>query len=245
MRKSLEMEIQFAFDINAENYLEDDIHRGNDIDLICKVGNDLKKKLHRKIDILYVGVGPGEVLEKILTNGQFYRKIRAIDYSSNMCKLCASRIEKLGSKVSDIVTLEKKNLFDFDNCKESYDMILLLNNTLGNIVVGNSGEKGRFFALSLIHKLLRYRGVLFLTVYNFEKLEIKNHHYTPRLKLLRKNGQDLFLQLSLNGLKHMFYSHWFTVEEIKSLLQKTEFIISEIAFRESRIIITGSKMGFQ
>ena len=236
--KSLGTEVQLAFDINAENYLKDDIHRGNDVDLICKVGNDLQEKLQRKIDILYVGVGPGEVLENMLKNGRFYNKIKAIDYSSNMCRLCASRIEKLGQKMRNIVTIEKKNLFDLDNCKESYDMILLLNNTLGNIVVNNSGEEGRISALNLIHKLLRPSGILFLTVYNFEKLEIKNNHYTPKLKLLKRNGQDLFFELTLKGVSHMFYAHWFTIKEVKDLLQNRGFVISDsdIILKEARII---------
>lgn len=236
---SLETEIQLAFDINAENYLKDDIHRGNDIDLICTVGNKLQKELQRKVDILYVGVGPGEILEKILTNGKFYREIRAVDYSINMCSLCASRIEKLDPKIKSIVMVEKKNLFDFKNSPKNYDMIIFLNNTLGNIVVGNSGRKGRVSALNIIHKLLRPGGILFLSVYNFEKLEIKNRHYTPKLTLLKRNGQDLLLQLSLDGISHMFYAHWFTVEEIKDLLQKRGFVISDMVLRESRIIVAG------
>lgn len=240
--KSLETEIQLAFDINAENYLKDDIHRGNDVDLICAVGNKLQRELQRKVDILYVGVGPGEILEKIVTNGEFYREIKAIDYSANMCSLSASRIEKLDPKIKSIVVLEKKNLFDFKNCKKSYDMVLLLNNTLGNIVVGNSGGKGRVFALNIIiHKLLRPGGVLFLSVYNFEKIEIKNHHYTPKLTLLKRNGQDLLLELTTNnGLNPMFYTHWFTVKEIKDLFQRRGFVISnsDIILREARVIVT-------
>jgi len=240
--KSLETEIQLAFDINAKNYLKDDIHRGDDVDLICTtVGNKLQRELQRKVDILYVGVGPGEILEKILTNGRFYREIRAIDYSANMCNLCTSRIEKLEPKIKSIVILEKKNLFDFKNCKKSFDMVILLNNTLGNIVVDNSGEKGRVSALNIIHKLLRPGGVLFLSVYNFEKLEIKNHHYTSKLTLLRIKGQDLLLELTLDSVSHMFYAHWFTVEEIKDLLQKRGFVISDIILRESRMIVTGSR----
>lgn len=235
--KSLETEVQLAFDINAKNYLRDDIHRGNDVDLICMVGDKLQKELERKIDILYVGVGPGEILEKILVNGHFYRKILAIDYSANMCRLCASRIEKLKPILKKFVILEKKNLFEFRD-KKNYDMILLLNNTLGNIVIGNSGGKGRVSALNIIHKLLRPGGVLFLSVYNFERLEINDHHYTPRLILLKRKGQDLLLKLTLNGVSHMFYSHWFTIKEIENLLQKEGFIISDIILRDARIIVT-------
>lgn len=241
--KSLETEIQLAFDVNAKNYLEDDIHRGNDIDVICSVGSKLQRELQRKIDVLYVGVGPGEILEKILTNGQFYRKIRAIDYSENMCKLCASRIENVDPQVKRFVILEKKNLYDLKNCRKRYDLVLLLNNTLGNMVIGNSGEKGRISALNIIYRLLRPGGVLILSVYNFDKLEINNHHYTSKLILLEKSGQDLLLRLSLNGSSHMFYSHWFTVEEIKNLLQKRGFVISDsdIILRDERIIVTAKK----
>ncbi len=242
--KSLETEIQLAFDANAENYLNDDIHRGNDVDIINIVGKRLQKQFQRKIDILYIGMGPGEILENISTKCNFYRKIKAIDYSEKMFKLCKARIDNMDPQIKRCVILEKRNLFDLEICKEKYDLVLILNNTLGNISIGNSTEKGRILACKIIYNLLRPKGILLCSVYNYDKLKINNSHYTSKLILLEKDGPDLYLQLSLNGRSHLFYSHWFTIEEIKKLLIKNGFIIyeSDILLRKERIIVSAQKI---
>ncbi len=242
--KKLEDEIFTSFNLTAENYLEDDIRWGDDTDLIYFQGKKLQHKLGRLIDIFYPGVGPGRILVQILTKRQFFRKITAIDYSPNMIELSQRNLAKLidlEPEVKDWVELKLGNLLHFKE-HEKYDMALLLNNTLGNIVVNDSGELGRKAALEILNNVLRPGGILFFSVYNITKIRLLNGFYTPKLKIERRlNEQDFLLELSIKGEKHLLYSHWFTVEEIKDLISKMGYTLLWVAERKERIIVCAEK----
>jgi SAM-dependent methyltransferase len=236
-----------AFNLNAANYLEDDIHWGDDTDLIYLCGKKLAITLGRKIDIIYPGVGPGRIFTNLFFYKKFFRSIYAFDYSPKMIELCQGNLKVLDNNdIKDIdIRVEERNIFNTNGVKNlTYDMALLLNNTLGNVINNDSPQESRAEAISILAGLLKTKGGLFLSIYDVERFKRQNSFYTPQLKIIETIGKhDFVLELIISNKKHLFYSHWFSESEIRNLLIKFGLTIKNIWKRRERIIVYSIKGG--
>jgi len=243
--QDLSTEIRASFEANAANYLDDDIHWGNDVDFIFTEGKRLQRVLNRQLQVLYAGVGPGRILFDLLSQRHFFDYVRAIDFSPRMIELARERInllEAIDPGSANACNLEVLNILDLKP-RPLYDIALLLNNTLGNIVVNGSAQEGAATMLTAIRNVLRSNGILILTVYNINKFVKTNSLYTQRLKILkRENEQDFLLQLELNEERHLFFSHWFNLDEIRHLFQSAGYEVRAYEERQERIVICARKI---
>lgn len=242
LERDIYSDIRECFIINADNYLDDDNHWGNDVDFIYTEGKKLQYILNRKINIIYIGVGPGRILFDILTQRQFYDYIKCIDYSPRMIELTRKRLEELEEIDPGSTSACELELCDFlsQGLKPAYyDMALLLNNTLGNIIVDRSIQKGIETSLNSIRTSIRPKGILILSVYNADKFSVFNCHYTRDLKLISKlSPQDYLLKLEKKGVERLFVSHWFTKDELHKYLESAGFNVVRYEERRERIIIS-------
>lgn len=242
---SLAEESQTVFDLNASNYLNDDIHWGDDSDLLCADAARLADRLGRPLDLFYAGVGPGRILIRLLSRYRLFRKITGIDYSERMLVLANARLNQLDLQEGDRIKGVELRLGDVLRPAEGsalFDVAMLVNNTLGNVVLNDSGQQGRIATLENLRRALRPRGILFVTVYDFTNRRLLGDSYTAKLRVLAgHHEQDLLLELSSSGARHLLYSHWFTQKEICELLRYAKFIVRDVTTRSDRIIVTAEK----
>jgi SAM-dependent methyltransferase len=234
--RKLAVETKAAFDVNAANYLADDIHRGEDLTEIGLCLAQASARLGRQVDVLYAGVGPGHLAARLVASSADIRAFYGLDYSSRMLALARESLGDCGT-----ARLVRQDLLDPDlrrRRRQSFDVCLLLNNTLGNMVAAEGPVEARVRCLEVLHEVLRPGGSCVLTVYDFQKLEGLNGSYTPKLKILEKTGDgDFILKLAANGHSHLFYSHWFTERELHDLVQSAGFRICAEARRGQRLIV--------
>ncbi len=198
-------EIKLAFEEGSFDYLEDDIHWGDDSDVVYEWSKKLEFKLRRKIKILYAGVGPGFILTKILIQKRYWSKIVAIDYSQNMLNLAKERLKKLAKiepAISRQCSLRYCDLLKLGERfqPKTFDMILCFNNTLGNVLLPNGNysiEENFKKAIKLVienfSNLLRKGGYLIVSVYNIEKFNANSKYYTQRLRIRNRISEKNFL----------------------------------------------------
>jgi len=246
-------DIKTVFNQGSIDYLEDDVHWGDDSDIVYEYGKTLESKLGRKINIFYGGVGPGHILAKILSQKRYWNKFVAVDYSRNMLKLAENRLKRLSEIDREI---NQTNLYKVDllKLKEKYrsgifDMVICFNNTLGNIVLPNesnsieeSHEKAKKIVLENFKFILKNNGYLIISVYNYENISLDSGAYTKNLKIKEKISQQSFLlKYCKNGKGHNFFTHWFRQQEISDLVTRCGFEINDILYRRERMIIVAKK----
>ncbi len=206
---NLEKQVKKAWDVNAAQYLRDDTRRGDDSKQIAQVAEILHKEKNNKPSIYYAGVGPGELLTKILKTNLPYSSIKVVDFCGEMIKLCKERKPPFPSTVH----IKKEDFLHYNNKDDSYDLILILNNTLGNLVMESSGEVARNLVLMNFHGMLKGSGILFISVYDRFHSTIEPPMYTKCWKLKDMiNEQDILLHLDKQE-EPFFYSHLFDENE--------------------------------
>ena len=152
------------------------------------------------------------------------------------------------NKMQRNITLIKQEILSMEFDDNSFDIVICLNNTLGNLPTNNIKHsiKKRLKALQEMNRILSNKGKLILSVYNSDKLDLDN--YGDNFKVDYKNSilanNDIILSFTLKKReKHFFYSHWFTKEEIVQLLEKNNFMVEFLEFRKERIITVNNKIG--
>ncbi len=243
-----------TFDSGSSNYLDDDEYWGDDTQIVYRIGRLLNNAIKKKfpfsnsdavLRILYAGCGPGALIERLLDYRQFFHIMIAIDISQKMLNLSSHRINEHEAKYR--VILQKEDLLKTSFPEKSFNMIICVNNTLGNLPhqdISRSGIK-RAQALKEFNRVLDHDGYLVLSVYNAEHFEEKRkytHNLILHKELSKIRNYDFILQLARKGAsKHYLYSHWFREKEFRELLEVAGFKVEQIEKIKKRIIAVAKK----
>lgn len=238
-------ETRLCFELGSAEYIDDDKNWGDDTDIICEYIRSLRKQKKRSLKVLYAGVGPGVLLKKLLLYNGFFNSIVGIDYAISMLKVCENEISNLETRKK--ITLVNADMQNLENlfAEESFDVILCLNNTFGNIPSRNGTNRAEDVRLSLLktfNKLLEPCGLVFLSVYNANKLSL-NTYYTGNLKINKRfsKGSDLVLEFVKSENHPHLYSHWFKDQEVEHLVERASFSMRYLTHHKKRIILVAEK----
>lgn len=232
-----------VFDECATVYLREDKHWGCDLDIISEYVEKFKES-----EIIELGTGHAWHLANLffITSTKLKRVV-GIDYSDKMLEQARTLLNSIllnGRPLIDKVELKKADILSLPFEDESFDVTLLLNNTLGNIP-GETFDKAkgqRKKALSEIRRVLRQSGFLITSVYNSNKLT-EEDRYGKVFELDHRHSNletlDLVVRFKESGTP--YYSHWFTTNEIRQLLYDVSFRVVVVEERGKRIIVVAQK----
>jgi len=234
-----------VFDECAPVYLREDKHWGCDLDIISEYVEKFKGP-----EIIELGTGYAWHLANLyfLVSCNLKRVV-GIDYSGKMLEMARvllSSISYNGQPLIEKIELKKADILSlplpFD--EESFDVAILLNNTLGNIPAENFGKarQKRKEALTEIRRILKNFGFLILSVYNADRLTEEDKYgevFELDHNLSNLETFDLVVRFKETGTP--YYSHWFTKNEICKLLYDVSFRVVEVEERKKRIVIVGQK----
>lgn len=254
---SLYNEVRTCFDIASDAYIDSDENWGNDTDLILEFSGKEYRRTQRlqnelcysdypnRLRLLYAGCGTGSLLMNLLTEDNIF-SIVGVDYSRRMIELSSELLHEDVAK-NNLTLLCGDFLTSFFN-ESSFDMAICLNNTLGNLVNTNIHYSSyvREDCIQYFHKILSEHGILVLSVYNAECFESKKE-YSKFMKLIPSmcdfKNNDFILEFTRYNIQpHLFYTHWFTEEEIVSLISTCGFHIDRLIKRDKRIIVKAKKV---
>ena len=227
----------------APIYLKIDKRWGCDLDIIAKAAEKFKNP-----EVLDLGVGHAWHLANLffLTSINI-KKAVGIDYSSEMLaqakKLLASIVYD-GQQLARRIALKKADILSLPFPKDSFDLALFMNNTLGNIPGGGfkQANQERIKALTEARRVLKKSGILILSVYNSSRFT-RNEYKHPLGILWEASSPDSFDFVGrFTGTNSFFYTHWFNRKELEELLTNLDFKILKVEKRGKRIIAVAQKL---
>lgn len=218
------------FDAISLNYIREDSHWGSDLDLIK---NSLERIAGTQGSWLDLGCGPGfhisflaQIFPEIDITGQ--------DYSKEMISIAEKKLRE-GQALN-------VKLFQGDVLKRlprsQYNLITFLNNGFGNIYdPREKPEETRTNLLRRLKEKLSPEGEIILSIYNKETYE---PIYGKNLRLTENSNTEegnLFVEyIPPKGEKIIYYSHWFTQDEIENLAKTSGMKIDFMERRMSRYL---------
>lgn len=234
-----------VFDECAPIYLREDKHWGCDLDIISEYVEKC-----REPEVIELGTGYAWHLANLFfIASSNLRRVVGVDYSSNMlarARDLLSSISYNGRPLQEYIELQKGDILSLPFEDESFDIAILLNNTLGNIPAETFDEAigQRKNALKEIRRILKKSGFVILSVYNSSKLTEEDKYgevFELDHGLSNLDTFDLIVRFKETGTP--YYSHWFTESEIRQLLYNVSFRVVEAEIRKKRIVVVGQKRG--
>jgi len=228
-----------VFDDCSSVYLKEDKHWGSDLDIIKEY---IEKK--DEVSVLEVGTGYAWHLANLFyISSSKLIKVIGIDYSKKMLRKAANVLKSIFYKnvpLSERIELINCDLLSLPFENDNFDVILMLNNTLGNITSDTfeTAKLQRKKALNEIKRVLKPNGYLILSVYNANKLTEEDKYgkvFQVNHKLSDSENFDLVVDFIKTHTS--YYSHWFTLEEIKNLIYSCSFKVEEYEIRRKRIVV--------
>jgi len=220
-----------VFEAMGKTYLHEDAHWGDDTDVIkTSIEHLLAEGPVRWTD---VGCGPGFHMAEV---GKLYSgmKIAGIDFSRSMLKEARKRCALARVPVA---------LEELDICHADLDggqrLITLMNNVLGNICMdGTEPAETRQTVIRKIAESLAPGGHFILSVYNRERLDLEAYGAKSRVVEGADAARgDLHIEFATGHRTVRYYSHWFTEEEIRKLLEVADLKVDLLERRSSRFVI--------
>jgi len=228
-----------VFDQCADDYLCEDKHWGCDLDLIAKYLDQIPKP-----SVLEVGTGHAWHLANLhfFTSAKIRRAV-GIDYSKAMIDRAREFLggyDFHGKPLLEQIELLEGDICDLRLDQQSFDLALVLNNTLGNLagVSFRDAEIQRKRALETIRGGLRNSAYLIVSVYNAAKLSEEDKYgevFELDQDLSDLGAMDLVVRYKKTDT--VYYSHWFTDGEIRHLLYEAGFRVIEVEQRQKRIVV--------
>ena len=226
-----------VFDECAAVYLQVDKHWGDDIDMVAEYLERFSTP-----EIIEFGTGHAWHLANVRLRNPKIKRALGIDSSSKMLAQARKTLEKHGMLKK--VELLHLDIFDMGLKNGSFDVGLLLNNTLGNLPgkTFDDAMNQRKRALDAVSRVLRPRGYLIVSVFNARMLN-EEDKYGEALELDKAKSsvktKDLVIRFKKTNTA--YYSHWFTEEEVRDLLYEAGFTTHRVEERLKRIVIVGQK----
>jgi len=233
-----------VFDACASVYLQEDKHWGCDLDIIKKYIEYFPGP-----EILDLGAGHAWHLANLyfVSSARIKRSV-GIDYSGEMLARARALLGGMfheGQSLLEKIELRQADICDMDLAGETFDVGMLLNNTLGNLpgATFKDARNQRKRALHLLRGALRVGGYLIVSVNNAHKLtEEDKYGDVFELDHDLSDLRTMDLVVRFKKTKMPYYSHWFTLHEIRQLLFEGGFRIGLAEEREKRIIVVAQKM---
>lgn len=232
-----------VFDECSSVYLKEDKHWGCDLDIISEYVEKFKEP-----DIIELGTGYAWHLANLFfVSSVNLRRIVGVDYSENMLAKARELLSSImynGHPLTEKIELHKADILSLPFENESFDVAILLNNTLGNIPseTFDKAKEERKKALTEIRRVLRQSGFLILSVYNASKLtEEDKYGEVFELDHALSNLETFDLIVRFKKTETPYYSHWFSRNEICQLLYDVSFRVVEVEERKKRIVVVAQK----
>lgn len=222
----------------AEDYTKLDKYRGEDIDLILEAIDEKNNLI-----IMDAGCGPGRHIGQcVKLISRKINKIIGLDYSNKMLELA-----KLNISNSKNVELKRQNILAIDLPDSYMDIIISMNNVLGNLMEKyiSDAHIARQKALQHFYRMLKRTGKCVLSVYNLEMLDLRKDYHDNSLLIEQKlsiptNG-DFVIKLTRGQKEFWYYTHWFKKDELIRLLSEVGFNVLDVVSREKRLLIICQK----
>lgn len=218
------------FEAVASSYLREDEHWGDDLDVLAEAIRSFLP------DVRYVDLGCGPGFHVTTIARRFPEvSVTGVDYSPAM--LAEAEREILLFSIQN-VSLLRANILEFKPAC-TYHVASCLNNTLGNLYMcGKSPAMAREKAMRAIRALLVQDGQLVASVYNLGKFSAR---YGENLRVLPQSDPkcgDMFIEWTSPKKKPVkFYSHWFTENELRGLLEQNGFKVDFLEKRMARLVV--------
>jgi len=232
-----------VFDECAQVYLREDKHWGCDLDIIVSC-----LERFRAPEVVELGTGYAWHLANLFFLSPVpIRSVVGVDYSPKMLERARellSAVRFRGGTLGDRVKLVETDMTKTQLRSASFDVALILNNTLGN-VPGHSFTHAalrRSAVLREARRLLRPQGFLVTSVYNARRFEEKDKYgkvFALDHVLSDTTNFDLVVRFKKTGTA--YYSHWFTEIEVKQLVEQAGFSVLEIEERRKRLVVVAQK----
>lgn len=232
-----------AFDEIAPQYLREDKHWGCDMDLICEYVEKFENPM-----VIDLGTGHAwHIMSMFFLCSTKLEWSVGIDFSDNMIKEARkmlSLVRYKGGPLSDKVRLLKADILSIPFQSEVFDVVLMLNNTLGNLPSHSfvKAKENRIRALQEVRRILRESGYVIISVYNADTLTEKDNYGDVFMLDFKQSNLETFdLIVRLKETATPYYSHWFTQKELCKLLESAGLEIVDLEKRKKRIIVVGKK----
>ncbi len=230
-----------VFQSCAYLYPNIDTNWGDDLDIIY----DNIKYFDVQI-LLDTGCGTCWHLNKISLNGRSIEYIVGLDYSSEMLRIAE---QTYAIKQNNKIKLVLSNILCMPFSGGYYDLVLCLNNTLGNIAGNNyiDAKRKRKVALKEIYRVTRNGGHIVLSVFDQDRVQKDKYgiYFKIDNTINESNRNDLVVKYydpkQKNGGGIPYYSHWFEDSEINKELKLAGFNVINKIRRDKRIIIVAEK----
>jgi SAM-dependent methyltransferase len=232
-----------VFDECAPVYLKEDKHWGCDLDIISEYVEKFKEP-----EIIELGTGYAWHLANLYFVAPCnLKRVVGIDYSEKMLEMARTLLSSIsynGQPLIERIELRKADILSLPFDDESFNVAILLNNTLGNIPAESfyKAKQKRKKALTEIKRILKNSGFLILSVYNADRLTEEDKYgkvFELDHNLSNLETFDLIVRFKETGTP--YYSHWFTKNEICQLLYDVSFRVVELEVRKKRIVIVAQK----
>ena len=254
--KSIREDSRLLFEDCAGRYPEMDPFWGGPDEVISLLG-EFPSSVHRSARLLDLGCGPGlHVLGLWQASRSLWPQAptvsaAAVDFSATMIRRATEIARARG--IEDGVTFVCQDLVNsWSDTSETADVVLCLNNTLGNLVGDGLGssprERGRF--LARVAEVLRPGGRLVLSVFsrsyyrtNLEGASTYTHdrRIDPRYSDAA-SGSFLLWRRCADDADRCCVSHWFLPEELRGLLESAGLCVLDVRAIGPRLYAVASKV---
>lgn len=245
MRRDIDLQTttKQVFQQCAPVYLKEDKHWGCDLDIISEY-----IERYEEVEVIELGTGYAWHLANLcLVSSAKFKRIVGVDYSDKMleqARVLLSSISYEGHNLAERVELHNCDILSLPFEDESFDVAILLNNTLGNIpgATFEEAKSQRKKCLYEIRRILREFGILVVSVYDISKLTEEDKYgevFELDHNLSNLESADLVVRFKETGSP--YYSHGFTDQELRQLLYEVSFRIVELEHRRKRIVVVAQK----
>jgi len=234
-----------VFDECSDIYMREDKHWGGDLDIIREYAEKFTE-----LSILDVGTGLAWHLVNLLlmlSPSVKIEKAIGLDYSDRMLQKASDLLESYNfnnKPMMRYIQLQHGDVLELPFNDTSFNMVLCLNNTLGNIKGSNVMDPViyRKKELKEINRVLKPDGFFVLSVYNANALDLKESYGDVfELHTSQCNLRNFDLVIRFKKTNTLYYSHWFKYQEIKKLLANNHFSLLEKEKRKARMVIVCQK----
>lgn len=215
-----------AFTFAGRRYYAHDERWGCDLDLLREGG------LPDRPRILELGCGPGVLLRVCAALFPGYRQIVGVDYASSICRIARTEVAGLPR-----ISIVRSDITDFlGDCRPvSFDIVLLLNNTLGNCWFEGDVRVGQVELLSRLGRALAPGGLAMVSVYVSEGIGLGR--YGRDLQLVEDLGGGSYVgRVQRGGRSELFFDHLFARQEFGELLNAAGLSVVHEVVRGRRLI---------
>lgn len=222
----LGLDTRRAFSSAGRHYYFHDERWGCDVDLLRSVSVPARPR------VIELGSSVAVILRTTGLLYPDYRSLTALDYAPSLCALAERELAHVPR--SKVVCASIEDFLE-SAPRGSADIVLLVNNTLGNCWAEGSSAAHFAWILSQIRRLLSREGILLLGVYSRQGVTLGR--YGNGLELVEDLGDGDFVgRVTRARVTGTFFSHLFEATEVLDLLAESRLSVVRHVDRDRRLI---------